>query len=359
MAFLDNSGDILLDAVLTDEGRKRLAAGDGSFRIVKFALGDTEIDYALYQNSNSAAGRHPSGSAYYDLSILQTPVLEAFTNNTANMNSKLISYAQNDLLYLPVILLNNVMANKQTADTITAPAPGSAAWNTITGTPAGGYLVTADNTTSNLFQTVAAVNGVLMADDQHVTSTDSQIVFDEGLNSTVLNSMIMPTGDPRVETEYIVEVDNRLFNVMPAIQPDGNQMTMASPSFIDDDNIASYYFALNRDQNYFALSGRQSEVLPYWAMSDQGGDNRADNNTPLGDRTTGTGRYGSRFGFRLNTTLDVQTSTTLFNTLGSTIAAAYTGASKNYRFIDTVIRVTGYMTGYRVDIPLRILKNYT
>ncbi len=30
-----------------------------------------------------------------------------------------------------------------------------------------------------------------------------------------------------------------------------------------------------------------------------------------------------------------------------------------YRFIDTVVRVTGYMTGYRVDIPLRILKNYT
>ena len=28
MAFLDNSGDIILDAVLTDTGRKRLAAGD-------------------------------------------------------------------------------------------------------------------------------------------------------------------------------------------------------------------------------------------------------------------------------------------------------------------------------------------
>mgnify|MGYP003136659256 CR=1 FL=1 len=356
MAFLDNSGDIILDAVLTDEGRKRMAAGDGSFRIVKFALGDDEIDYALYQNSNSAAGRHPSGSAYYDLSILQSPILEAFTNNTSNMNSKLISYAQNDLLYLPVILLNNVMANKQTADTITAPAT----WSSITGTPVGGYLVTADNTTSNLFGNANANNGVLMADDDHVTSEDSQLVFDEGLNTTLLSAQIMPSGDPRVETEYIVEVDNRLFNVMPAISPDGNQMTMASPSFIDDDNIASYYFALNRDQNYFALSGRQSSILPYWEMSDQGGDNRADNNTPLGDRTTGTGRYGSRFGFRLNTTLDVQTSTTLFSTLGGTITADYLNTGNlNYRFIDTVVRVTGYMTGYRVDIPLRILKNYT
>ena len=33
MAFLDNSGDIILDAVLTDTGRMRLAKADGSFKI--------------------------------------------------------------------------------------------------------------------------------------------------------------------------------------------------------------------------------------------------------------------------------------------------------------------------------------
>ena len=46
MAFLDNSGDIILDAVLTDTGRMRLAKGDGSFRIAKFAPFDDEIDYS-------------------------------------------------------------------------------------------------------------------------------------------------------------------------------------------------------------------------------------------------------------------------------------------------------------------------
>ena len=39
MAFLDNSGDIILDAVLTDTGRMRLARGDGSFKIAKYAFG--------------------------------------------------------------------------------------------------------------------------------------------------------------------------------------------------------------------------------------------------------------------------------------------------------------------------------
>ena len=42
MAFLDNSGDIILDAVLTDAGRKRLARGDGTFKITKYAFGDDE-----------------------------------------------------------------------------------------------------------------------------------------------------------------------------------------------------------------------------------------------------------------------------------------------------------------------------
>ena len=100
MGFLDNSGDIILDAVLTDTGRFRLAKGDGSFKITKFALGDDEINYSQYDKNNA------SGSAYYDLTIMQTPVLEAFTNNASSMKSRLMSMARNNLLYLPIIKIN-------------------------------------------------------------------------------------------------------------------------------------------------------------------------------------------------------------------------------------------------------------
>ena len=109
MGFLDNSGDIILDAVLTDTGRMRLAKADGSFKITKFALGDDEINYELYRNSNSPKGAHPSGSAYYDLDIKQTPVLEAFTNNTSLLKSKLVTLANMNHTYLPVLKLNEVM----------------------------------------------------------------------------------------------------------------------------------------------------------------------------------------------------------------------------------------------------------
>jgi hypothetical protein len=101
MAFLDNSGDIILDAVLTDAGRQRLSRGN--FKIVKFAFGDEEINYNIFN------GSHPSGSAFYDLEIMQTPILEAFTNNTSLMKSKLITMTRNNILYMPIFKLNNLV----------------------------------------------------------------------------------------------------------------------------------------------------------------------------------------------------------------------------------------------------------
>ena len=90
MAFLDNSGDIILDAVLTETGRRRMAAG--KFKVSKFALSDDEINYALY-NKN-----HPSGSTYADLEILQTPILEATTE--VNLNTGLLSLSNLSLVLI-------------------------------------------------------------------------------------------------------------------------------------------------------------------------------------------------------------------------------------------------------------------
>lgn len=101
MAFLDNSGDIILDAVLTDVGRQKLANGNG-ISIIKFALGDDEINYGQFDKN------HPSGSAYYDLEILQTPIFEAVTQINANVNYGLMSYTNPNLLYMPILKKNEI-----------------------------------------------------------------------------------------------------------------------------------------------------------------------------------------------------------------------------------------------------------
>ena len=99
MAFLDNSGDIILDAVLTDIGRLRLS--QGNFQIRKFALGDDEIQYNLFDKN------HASGSAYYDLEILQTPI-EIAKTKAGNIHYGLLSMTNNNILYMPALEMNEL-----------------------------------------------------------------------------------------------------------------------------------------------------------------------------------------------------------------------------------------------------------
>lgn len=344
MGFLDNSGDIILDAVLTDTGRKRLAAGDGSFRIVKFALGDDEIDYSLYRNANSKEGRHPSGSAYYDLNILQTPVLEAFTNNTSTMNSKLVSYTRGDLLYLPVIKVNNKL-NKTIDES-----------SYKTNVPTGGYIITADHTTS-LKSTWAGVpssplfEGTGIIRGEQNTAQDGEFIsVDQGLDTTDLSVAMMPVGDPLRETQYLIEMDNRLGQVLSM---DAN--TVARPAFVDDDDIASYYLSLNSNAQYFATpDGQAPNVSTFQTSNDQ--NSPADDSSVIGTSTGG--RYGTRLVFRILASTDIQTSNTLFEKLGGTTAANYlgSGGGVTFRYIESMIRITGFTTGYRVEIPVRYIK---
>ena len=73
MAFLDNSGDIILDAVLTDTGRKLLARGDGSFEVTKFAFGDDEVDYGMWESTEPTNLR---GRVIENMPLVETPVNE-------------------------------------------------------------------------------------------------------------------------------------------------------------------------------------------------------------------------------------------------------------------------------------------
>jgi|19_taG_2_1085344.scaffolds.fasta_scaffold33429_2 hypothetical protein len=307
MAFLDNSGDIILDAVLTDTGRLRLARGDGSFRIAKFALGDDEIDYGKYDSTNL------SGSPYYDLEIMKTPVFEAFTNNTSTMQSKLITFTRTNLLYLPVIMLN-------TLDTSTKTYTGL---NT--------FLVTADNATSNVILDSASGTpaGVLLGDQ--TVDSENYIRLDQGLDTTKL-SATNPIDQDLKETQYIIEMDNRFGNITSW------KGVAAVSSFVDDDNIATYFLSMG------ATSANFIENLPR-----DGTDTQPTAQVILGPR-------GTLLKFKIQTSVDLQGSNYLFETLGSESTITPGDASIDIYTLDTTIKVTGATTGYRVDVPVRYIK---
>ena len=316
MGFLQNDGDIILDAVLTDTGRMRLAKGDGSFNISKFALGDDEIDYGLYDKNN------PSGSAYYDLTILQTPVMEAFTNNTSGMKSKLMSINRNDLLYLPVLEL------------FTTAGKGSAKNDD------GLFVVAANKTTiDNLGSTGTGIlNGFKPNDDV------SHIEIHQGLDTTEI-SKEQPLSQDLIEVAYIVEMDNRFGSIHapPGGVPEGQlSVNTATPSataaFVDDDNIASYYFTLKNASGFVANLGGTAE-------------------------SSISGPRGTKVAFRVHASLELRTSDYLFTQLGTLATTALSNdagndlAADSYRFIDTTVRVTGVNTGYRIDIPIRFVRS--
>ena len=297
MAFLDNSGDIILDAVLTDTGRMRMAKGDGSFRIVHFAFGDEEINYSNYTAVTS--------SGYEDLEILQTPVLEAFTNNASSMKYRLMTLADNTHLYLPVLKLNESYSNdhkRYSADNV--------------------FVVAVDEGTAVTDPSLNNVTGIFNGwnlDDA------KSFRLDQGLDNSAISPTIPIDGD-LMETQYIIQMDNRIASLY---SPDGT--SAASVSFIDDDNVASYYVTLSSNPSYVSSNTNVDVVTAKEVIQ---------------------GSRGSTCAFKLKASTNLQTSTYWFTRLGGTVTTETVAC----RYIDTFVRVTGQRTGYSVDIPVRFLK---
>tara|TARA_A200000113_G_scaffold193038_1_gene182460 strand:+ start:20297 stop:21283 length:987 start_codon:yes stop_codon:yes gene_type:complete len=328
MAFLDNSGDIILDAVLTDTGRMRLAKGDGSFKIVKFALGDDEINYGLFNKDDSR------GSAYYDLAIMQSPVLEAFTNNTSILKHKLMSFPRTNLLYLPVIKLNDIA---QPAAVLTVTTPGtvdSVAATNESSSGTGIFILPANIDTSNKLET--PTEAFSSAGSPGILSSDRHIITAQGEDTTEKTFKQQVEAD-LMETQYIVQLDSRLCSLTNSNMSDN----AISPSYIDDDLVASYYLTLDNNKGYVTELSVPTE----------------DDQTP--SEAVIAGPKGTQLAFNLKPTEEIRTGTHFFETLGGGAAGDITINSKDYYFIDTNVRVTGATTGYSIDIPVRVMKYYT
>ena len=220
MAFLDNSGDIILDAVLTDVGRRKMA--NGSFRIQKFALGDDEIDYSLY-NKN-----HPSGSAYYDLEILQTPIFEATTQTHAGINYGLLPTTATDLLYMPTFHVNE-LADQQDNGAIAGSN--------------GMYYVTDDsnNTTTETIGGILTVNQIQYM--QGTISATKMVLMESGLSTgweavpvgSAANRTTYLTANGLTDSGIYVLYDNRFIDGVMGLShnatfySNGNDVTMTFP----------------------------------------------------------------------------------------------------------------------------------
>tara|TARA_R100000773_G_scaffold44078_1_gene43970 strand:+ start:673 stop:1245 length:573 start_codon:yes stop_codon:yes gene_type:complete len=87
MAFLDSTTAVI-DAILTRKGRELLAKNDGSFQITKFAFGDDEVNYQLFDATRATD---------QDSDILNLPVLEPVSNENVALLYRLVTLPEGTL----------------------------------------------------------------------------------------------------------------------------------------------------------------------------------------------------------------------------------------------------------------------
>ena len=130
-------------------------------------------------------------------------------------------------------------------------------------------------------------------------------------------------------------MDNRLGHLVS-----NSDATQASISFVDDDNLASYYLSRGTDAEYVSSIKDTTDSA---------------NQVIKGPR-------GTKLVFKIETSLELNTSDYLFDTIGTTetIANTKTGVGgTSFKTIKSNIRVTGVNTGYRIDIPVKFCKKTT
>ena len=332
MAFLDNSGDIILDAVLTEAGRRRMA--QGNFSITQFALGDDEIDYSLY-NKN-----HPSGSAYYDLEILQTPVFEAMTQINAGINYGLLQNTNTDLLYLPTMKINELGGNGV---------------GNIT-TRSGVFLATdkSGDTSSSDIQGKIEASGSLkfMSGD----GTGDSFVFletglDTGINvlpaGTTSNRNNFLVANNLTERTFFVFLDSRFFNAVVPIDRSSYLKNNASDGTGVDAKVEFGVATPTTSDIDIGLDNYVAFRIPT-------GPNLVTDNTLKTEQQISVinGPRGDFSGLKLVIKGGMDAEYTLYGTTSNT---TYLPGS-TVDFIDTTVYVQGASTGAQVQVPVRIIR---
>jgi hypothetical protein len=280
-----------------------LAKGDGSFRITQFAFGDDEINYNLY-NKN-----HPSGSAYYDLDILQTPVLEAFTNNTSVLKYQLMSNNRNDLLFLPVLKVNTERVALYSTLSTYVLATDTNTYNLIPNKDVGTYDISSANTT----------NG------------KQNFYLDQGLDSSFTDTAksLSETDSTLNETQYSIELNSKLLKLADS------SGQLISPTYTDDDGFSTYI-----------VDNSNSNFVRQMTPSDAGSDSTV-------ETTVLSGTLGTQLSFRLQGTDQIRINESLFTIMGGQI----TLGSSQFNYIDTNVFVRGLTTGVSTTVPLKILQS--
>jgi len=128
MGFLDHStNNIIIDAVLTDQGRQMLADNRGRFKIAFFSLADDEVDYTIIEKFGRAVGKEKISK--------NTPIFEAQTKANLALKNRLLTLPDPTVIRLPSLSLTatNLTSNILAFNTSTSTTNAVSVEQVITG----------------------------------------------------------------------------------------------------------------------------------------------------------------------------------------------------------------------------------
>ena len=314
MAILENDSTIV-DAILTDEGRRRLS--EGIFEIAKFSLHDDEIVYSKAQQANAAS------------KFQTTPIFEATTDNVKALKYKLLTLTPDSSTNSEYTHLNVTRLVKQKGTQNGTPQ--------ATGNNAGYYVIISTEATYNdHYQGASSVDvpsGFLPGYSKIEISNkeDTAIKVDHGINDDGPYSPLTYEEELPIEleeTQFRVKLDHRLGRLAT---PDGGEL---KPIFIDDDYIATYMITTGM--------GDFTEVI---SKSSQAG-------SPI------EGARGPRLKLYVFAAPNINTSSDgVWDALGRDITSFFTNGTTTAKAIDAAMIVEGETTNVNITIPLRFVKN--
>tara|TARA_R110002020_G_scaffold93344_1_gene225215 strand:- start:3802 stop:4791 length:990 start_codon:yes stop_codon:yes gene_type:complete len=325
MAFLDNSGTIILDAILTDIGRKRMA--QGNFHPSKFALGDDEMDYTLVNVNDSD---------YSKLETLST--IEALNSENATINHGLQNFTSDDILYLPQIKINSLLKG---AVKIKPSMPDF-------------YFVSAND------ETTTKLKG-LLTQKQFLESNSydrNKLFFESGIENNklprntkareryILNYNLL-------DRYFIINCDHRFVDRLLIVDPEGTYFEN------DEANNLFYDFQALKEVTPVSLEKILKYYSSYFAI---GVDNLIYSHTSAKDELhsaiKGPRGTACALNVKLIDELTIDTNGTRdyrytkFGKLNQTLF----GGSKKFDYIDTSIYIQGTSSKATLQVPIRILR---
>ena len=363
MAFIKSADTILIKATLTEKGKKLLARG--KFKIAKFALGDDEIDYRLY----NAEFNDDDG---YEPALKNAKLLEAFKDPNNNIQFGLNSY-DSGILYLTDTELKSLDGKAPHAFIEYIPALIKNTKTTYAPTIRQNryYLSVNDETTTILNKNLPNFQFLEVNDTEKKkiiiesgikTGRSTSLTDDLATRATKANRENLILKKFLLDEDFLVQADNRIVSSVIGIQQSSQFENFQSGEAIinfSTENKSSTAISLDSGFDYFAtflIKGIPNLMMSYDFISDVAGVSDKKEYSNL------SGPRGSVVAFNIKTDQQLQVNSTgtrdsrfvEFGTLENALFSEM--PTRKFDYIDTTIYIVGATTNSSVQVPIRIIR---